>query len=169
MQCKVCGFDRLREAEYKTGELRAPALECERCHALNLDERVAKSERDLDSVRKALVARQTASFDSGTHRTSRTLAVAEVEPVAREVELVVTEARVCLEFLAQTTEGELAKAVEDARRCNQRIGALIEDLVLRCATAGDYGASADSSGDDTPRNSVAPAPQRRRTDRVRSG
>ncbi len=138
MHCKVCGSDQLIETEYETGSLRAPALECVKCHALNLDERAAKSERDLDSVRRAVAARQSAGmpYDSGTHRTDAgAVAAAIVESVVSHVDVVLARVRVALEFCSQMTDGEVGKAVADARGGIQEIEALMDDLGRRCDRA----------------------------------
>ncbi len=57
MQCSVCRGDQFVASEYKMEGVQAPALECKRCRALNLDESVARSKEDLDSVRMAVAAR----------------------------------------------------------------------------------------------------------------
>jgi len=44
-------------AEYASQHGRAPALECTRCRALNLDESVAQSDKERDSVKLAIAVR----------------------------------------------------------------------------------------------------------------
>lgn len=156
MRCRVCGHDGMGETEYRTGSVRAPALECRRCHAIQLDERVAKSEQERDSVRRALVARQSAGNpDSGTYRTDAgAISAAVVDSVVSEVGDVLAEVRVAHEFLAQMTDGELGKAVADAQSGIQRVEALMDDLARRCAretrrasgTVDDSGALAIGGG-----------------------
>lgn len=139
MQCKVCGQGELIEAEYKTGDFCAPALKCARCQAIHLDEGVAKSEKDRDSVRRAVAARLSArnSYDPDTNQRSASLSFGNVEAVINEVELVLAEARVGLDFLAQMTDGEMAKAVADVRRCNQQIRSLMKGLGAQCAPTAE--------------------------------
>jgi hypothetical protein len=129
----------LIETAYRTGQVTAPAQECERCHAIHLDERLAKSEGDLDSVRQALAARQAAVdtySDSGTHRTATgSLPVGQVDAAISEIDLLLAHVRVALEFLSATTEGETAEAIADVQGAIQRMGGIIDDLGKRCARA----------------------------------
>ena len=138
MRCLVCGSDDLRPAEYKTADVRAPAFECGRCHAIQLDEVAASSEKDRESVRRAVAARKAAvsPFESATLRVPYSLTIGDVDAVCSEANLVLAEARVCLDWLAQARPDESsAKAVSDARDAMRRLGALIEDLGRRCAKA----------------------------------
>jgi hypothetical protein len=149
MRCKVCGYDGLVDAEYRTGDFTAPALECSKCHAIHLDERAAKSEEDLDSVRRALVARHSASdpYDSGMHRTDRgSLPADQVDAVISEIDVVLAEVRLALDFLGQVTNGEATNAVARALRGIQRITGLIDDLGRRCEKATRRRATDDGSG-----------------------
>jgi hypothetical protein len=149
MRCKVCGHDELFETEYRTGKLTAPALECAKCHALDLDERVAKSDEDRDSVRRAVAARQSAgvAYDSGTQWSGpASISVAQVDSVVSEVDVVLAEIRMCLEFCGQMTDGEMGKAVGDAQDGVRRIEGLIADLRRRCERATKRGAADDGSG-----------------------
>jgi hypothetical protein len=57
MGCSVCGKDRFVTKEYRMDAGEAPALECVHCGTLNLDESVARNERDRSSVRLAIAAR----------------------------------------------------------------------------------------------------------------
>jgi hypothetical protein len=139
MRCLVCGSDDLRQAEYKTGSVRAPAFECGRCHAIQLDEVAASSEEDRESVRLAVAARQAAvsPFESATMRTARHLTIEEVDAVCSEASLVLAEARVCLDSLAQSPSADpgSAKAVADASDAIRRLDTLVEDLARRCDKA----------------------------------
>ncbi len=136
MRCKVCGCEQLIDGESKTGSIRASGIECDRCHALNLDDRTAQSDKDRDSVRRALAGKQrTGHPESGTQRTSAIGLAAAVDAVVSEVEVVLAELRVAHEFLAQMVGGELGKAVGDARDCVQRIETLMTDLGRRCERA----------------------------------
>lgn len=64
MQCSVCRGEQFVATEYKMDGAAAPALECVRCRALNLDETVARSKEDLDSVRMAVAARAASACES---------------------------------------------------------------------------------------------------------
>jgi hypothetical protein len=57
MRCTNCGGERFQPSEYWTGSVRAPALECEHCRSLILDEEAAHTEEERDSVRLAVAAR----------------------------------------------------------------------------------------------------------------
>ncbi len=57
MRCDVCGSESLTATEYCAGSVRAPAMECTRCHAIVLDEAVATSDQERDSVRMAVAVR----------------------------------------------------------------------------------------------------------------
>jgi len=136
MRCKTCGGDRLVETRYRFGERsNAPALECERCHAIDLDELLATTKDELDSVRLAVAARwgsKAPPAESGSFRASPTLSAAEVEGVCSEVDLATAEIRLCLEFLVAVSTGESWKAVIDAHRSLYRIQTLVDDLAKRC-------------------------------------
>jgi hypothetical protein len=71
MQCSVCRGASFVASEYKMEGVMAPALECTYCHALNLDETVARSQEDLDSVRMAVAARAASSCHDGPKTPSR--------------------------------------------------------------------------------------------------
>ena len=140
MRCKTCGADTLARTQYTFGEgQKAPALECERCGAILLDEGVAKSPEELDSVRLAVSARWAAAspFEpiSGTHQATTAVSAAQVEGACSEVDLVVAQASLCLEFLFQVTDGEAWKAVADAQRSLDRIHRIVDELAKRCARA----------------------------------
>jgi hypothetical protein len=55
--CEVCGGTEFVPAEYTSEAGRAPALECIRCRALNLDESAAHDEKERDSVKLAKAVR----------------------------------------------------------------------------------------------------------------
>jgi hypothetical protein len=57
MVCRTCGGVRFVPTEHKTKEASVPALECVECHALNLQENVANSEKKRDTVREGKAAR----------------------------------------------------------------------------------------------------------------
>jgi hypothetical protein len=57
MNCKICSGVRFLVSEYKVGTVRAPALECARCHALDLDESLVDTREARDLVRLAQAAR----------------------------------------------------------------------------------------------------------------
>src|SRR5437868_5779201 len=137
MKCRVCGHDGLGEAEYRTGTVRAPALECKRCHAIQLDEGIATSAEERDSVRRAVAARMNAMHsDSGTYRTdSGALSASIVDSTVSQVDVVLAEIRVALEFCSQMTDGELGKAVADAQGGIQRIETIMADLGRQCEEA----------------------------------
>jgi len=59
LRCEVCGSSALTAIEYRTPDLRAPALECSRCKAIKLDETVAHSVAERERVRDALGRRAT--------------------------------------------------------------------------------------------------------------
>jgi len=137
MRCHICGHGELVETEYKSGEITAPALTCKRCGAITLDERVAKSEQDLDSIRCALAARMAAgtSVDLAMRRTPpASISVGLVDSALSGIDLLLAHARVALDFLAESTESESGKkTVADLQRIVGRIGAVIDDLGHRCA------------------------------------
>ena len=58
-KCKVCEGSVFAAAEYRTlpGRAAVPALECADCRALMLDESVASSPDERDSIRLAKAAR----------------------------------------------------------------------------------------------------------------
>ncbi len=58
MVCNVCGSSRLGKGRYRTPSgVMAPAWECRDCLAILLDDSVAESEDERDSVRIAKAAR----------------------------------------------------------------------------------------------------------------
>jgi CheY-like chemotaxis protein len=59
MQCNVCGGSTLFATEYITGStVRAPALRCAECDAIHLDEAVARSPEERESIRMAKAERE---------------------------------------------------------------------------------------------------------------
>jgi hypothetical protein len=60
MHCNVCGGSRFLSTEYNTGSKRAPALECTKCHALVLDQAVARTDEERESVKMAVALRTAA-------------------------------------------------------------------------------------------------------------
>ena len=57
MSCNVCGNQEFTTAEYRMDSCRAPALECEKCGALNLSEGAAHTQEERDSVKMAIAVR----------------------------------------------------------------------------------------------------------------
>jgi hypothetical protein len=57
MKCGVCGGTKFVSTEYKTGEMNAPALECSTCLAIVLEECVARTEEERESVKTAIALR----------------------------------------------------------------------------------------------------------------
>ena len=57
MVCALCGATQFVAAEYKLDSGWAPALQCANCGALELDEALARSEEERESVRLAKAAR----------------------------------------------------------------------------------------------------------------
>ncbi len=61
MRCTVCGGTRFVATEYNTGDGRtrvpAPALECVKCLAIVLEEGVARSDEERESVKMAIAMR----------------------------------------------------------------------------------------------------------------
>jgi hypothetical protein len=56
--CNVCGSSRLGKGRYRTpAGVMAPSWECKDCLAITLDDSVAESEDERDSVRLAKAAR----------------------------------------------------------------------------------------------------------------
>jgi hypothetical protein len=141
MGCTVCGHEALVETEYRAGGVVARALECARCHAITLDERTARSPHDLDSVRQAMAARQSAGspYDSGAHCAAPGhVTLRPVETALNELEVLIAEARSTVDVLAQTTQGIPRDAAKDVQRTLRRIAALIGDLAKqRTRTASD--------------------------------
>jgi hypothetical protein len=135
MRCKVCGHDEMVPTEYRSAEISAPALECVRCQAINLDERAAKSEKDLDSVRKAVAARRAVGdlFDPRLHRApAGFIAAAEVEAAITEVDVSLAAARFAL---ASLTSGSSPRALVEAQHAVQHIADVLDDLGRKCAHA----------------------------------
>ncbi len=60
MRCTVCGGDRFVSTEYRAGSVEAPALECLTCGAVVLEEAVARTEEERESVKMAIALRKAA-------------------------------------------------------------------------------------------------------------
>jgi hypothetical protein len=61
MVCDVCGNGHFTTTEYRAGACRAPALECDFCHAVNLREEAATTEEERASVKMAIAIRASAT------------------------------------------------------------------------------------------------------------
>ncbi len=57
MKCCVCGGGRFVATEYKTGKMSAPAMECVNCLAIILEEGLARTEEERESVKLAIAMR----------------------------------------------------------------------------------------------------------------
>ena len=61
MRCTVCGGTHFTATEYNTGDgarrVAAPALECTRCKAIVLEEHVARTKEERESVKMAIAMR----------------------------------------------------------------------------------------------------------------
>lgn len=68
MRCSVCQGESFIASEYILDDRRAPAVECTRCHALDLDEAMARSQEERDSVRLAVAARAACCEDPAAKR-----------------------------------------------------------------------------------------------------
>ncbi|HSY21763.1 MAG TPA: hypothetical protein VK841_06595 [Polyangiaceae bacterium] len=130
MGCSVCGHETLVETEYRTGGVSARALECASCRAISLDERAARSARDLDSVRQAIAARQLAgtTHDAKPSASPGNIPRRPVDSALNELEILIAEARSAVDIVAQTAHGLSRDAATDVQRTLQRIGALVGDL-----------------------------------------
>ena len=74
MRCTVCGGTHFTATEYNTGDgahrVAAPALECTKCKAIVLEEHVARTKEERESVKMAIAMRsaiqeaQAATADS---------------------------------------------------------------------------------------------------------
>jgi hypothetical protein len=115
-----------------------PALECAKCHAINLDARVTKSDTDRAQFGSPSDGRIQAA-GMPTTRTSDGLSPAEVDSVVSEVDVALAEPRFALEFLEKVTDGETGKAVADAQHAVQRIETLVEDPGRRCPRGEAWG------------------------------
>ncbi len=73
MPCNVCGWADFQPTEYVTELGAAPALECLRCGALCLDESVARTPQERDSVKLAITIRDGIARDS--ERAAKALAL----------------------------------------------------------------------------------------------
>jgi|HubBroStandDraft_2_1064218.scaffolds.fasta_scaffold154087_2 hypothetical protein len=61
MRCTVCGGSHFTATEYNTGDgarrVAAPALECTKCKAIVLEEHVARTKEERESVKMAIAMR----------------------------------------------------------------------------------------------------------------
>ncbi len=61
MRCTVCGGTHFTATEYNTGDgahrVAAPALECTKCKAIVLEEHVARTKEERESVKMAIAMR----------------------------------------------------------------------------------------------------------------
>ena len=57
MVCSVCSGTTFALCEYQAPGGTLPALECTKCHAITLDEALARTAEERDSVREMLAAR----------------------------------------------------------------------------------------------------------------
>jgi hypothetical protein len=61
MRCTVCGGSHFAATEYNTGDgahrVAAPALECTKCKAIVLEEHVARTQEERESVKMAIAMR----------------------------------------------------------------------------------------------------------------
>ncbi len=57
MKCTVCGGTRFVSSEYKTAEMTAPAMACATCMAIVLEEGVARTDEERESVKIAMALR----------------------------------------------------------------------------------------------------------------
>jgi hypothetical protein len=80
-KCNVCGGSEFIAAEYKSEDFLAPALECASCHALCLDEEVARSTAERDSVRLAVATR--AALSVTPHAPASSASEASAAPTSR--------------------------------------------------------------------------------------
>jgi transcription elongation factor Elf1 len=64
VNCDVCGGDTFSVCDYVTREATCPALECAKCGAITLDEEVARSSDERESVREMLAARARILVDA---------------------------------------------------------------------------------------------------------
>ncbi len=75
MRCHVCGGRRFVSTEYKMGTMHAPALACARCHAIVLEEAVARTEGERDSVRRAIALRKAVQDSASVRDESGVFAI----------------------------------------------------------------------------------------------
>jgi hypothetical protein len=62
--CEVCGGDAFLMCDYVTSSTTCPALRCVKCGAIMLDEEVARSSEERESVRELKAARARILADS---------------------------------------------------------------------------------------------------------
>ena len=65
MVCTVCGNERLSAMEYRLGEAQTcPAMSCDACGAIRLEEDAAQTDEERESVREAISTRKSISQNS---------------------------------------------------------------------------------------------------------
>lgn len=135
VRCTVCDSNRLSRSEYVAGHVKAPALQCQSCGALQLHESAANSTSEQKAVLQALSAREAMlgvwEPSSGTRRISPFLAVNEIEDLCSEIDLAV--ARVChhLESLGGTPNADGTNEVAAARGELHWVRDRVQDLARR--------------------------------------
>jgi len=138
LNCEVCGSSSLTAIEYRTPELSAPALECDRCKAIKLDETVAQSAQEREWVRSALVRRATAgrqsvspgaptSVSTGAARSPAARSARALQDICDEIGELLANARSALHGLPRI-DAEPAERIASTERSMIRIAALVESL-----------------------------------------
>jgi hypothetical protein len=128
MLCEVCGSDSLTAIEYRTPDLCAPALECNRCKAIKLDETVAQSVQDRERVRNALAKRATVggASDGSAPSHSRSSSPA-LHDICDEIGDLLTQAQSTLLSLAQK-DAESAERIVATEHAMRQIAGLVDKL-----------------------------------------
>jgi hypothetical protein len=145
VRCTICGHTELVEIEYRAAGVRAPALECRRCHAINLDERAGASDEGRESIRHAMAARQAATYvdAAAAEGPSRTISASHVDVTISEIDALLARALVGLEFLARSTRDPQSMArVARAQEIIQRMAAVADELGKECAKSTARGPAA---------------------------
>jgi hypothetical protein len=138
VRCTICGHTELREIEYKAGGVRAPALECRRCRAINLDERAGSSDEGRESIRQAMAVRQAATYvDAAAAETqSRPISASRIDVTISEIDALLARALVGLEFLVHATPDAQSQArarIARAQQVIQRMAVVADELGRECA------------------------------------
>jgi CheY-like chemotaxis protein len=130
MKCEVCGGDSLTAIEYRTPDLCAPAFECDRCKAINLDETLAQSAQEREWVRDALARRATAGgalASNGVAPSPSRSATRALHDICDEIGDLLAEAQSTLLSLART-DTESAEGIASTERTMRQIAGLVESL-----------------------------------------
>jgi len=130
MKCEVCGSDDLRSIEYRTPDLCAPALECDRCKAIKLDETVAHSPQEREWVRNALARRATvggAPAPRGVAESPSRSPAGALHDICDEIGNLLTEAQSALRSLMRT-DAPSAEGIASAERTMRQIAGLVESV-----------------------------------------